>query len=469
MPRLFCYRTMIRLYARHTKAIVLGSLATISCSHLYLDFWRTRSDIINGGWTIAREDNFEQVESYIRKCSNKRLSWLLPTPKWHQVYYHAARFGNDRVIESLLDRGLIPVDEPLKDGKTALSHATRNGKLKTMQLLLSRGARLPPAILFDVYAGDTASVFHYLVQQGADLNARMNGRGVLSHMVPYISVQALNDLKRVLPMRRHEMNDALLFIARTRENALEKIQWLVENCGVDVSVRDTGNQVTPLLYRAIRGDLPSVKYLMQHGATMHDDGCNEILHLIKASGALDLLKYCVEEAGCSVHGARKKFNHGNLLFMYSDPDYMQYVIDKGVPVNDDVNALGHTPLMHCVLVRSNECVRVLLRNGAQPDLSTAKSGSTPLHLAVQRGYTDKVKLLLEYGASVDSRDAQGNTPLILTGAAANTAIAKLLIERGANVQATNRDGYTALSLAHETSARLKRKVDQDYIDLLSTV
>ncbi len=124
MSRLFCYRTVIRLYARHMKAIVLGSLATISCSHLYLDFWRTRSDIINGGWTIAHEDNFEQVESYIRKCSNKRLSWLLPTPEWHQVYYHAASFGNDRVIESLLDRGLIPVDEPICTMMVAIKSCT---------------------------------------------------------------------------------------------------------------------------------------------------------------------------------------------------------------------------------------------------------------------------------------------------------------------------------------------------------
>jgi uncharacterized protein len=98
-------------------------------------------------------------------------------------------------------------------------------------------------------------------------------------------------------------------------------------------------------------------------------------------------------------------------------------------------------------------VRLLLDAGA--DIETRdEEGSTPLMRAATYAQTETFKLLLERGAKINVRDKGGRTLLI--AAACDCAIAtmdstyeimKLLLEKGVNVNARDHDGQTALMLA----------------------
>ena len=79
----------------------------------------------------------------------------------------------------------------------------------------------------------------------------------------------------------------------------------------------------------------------------------------------------------------------------------------------------------------------------QPD----NSGMTALHWAVLAGHEVCVRLLLDYGADVDSMQHGLNTPLLLAAARGHDSILRLLIDRGANIRAKNRRDRDAVFMA----------------------
>lgn len=75
--------------------------------------------------------------------------------------------------------------------------------------------------------------------------------------------------------------------------------------------------------------------------------------------------------------------------------------------------------------------------------------STPLHVAVNRGNTSIVKLLLANGAQVNIQNDNGDTPLHRAMKNRYIAIAKILLEAGADPSISNTAGETPLSIAQQ--------------------
>src|SRR5271154_7009308 len=134
---------------------------------------------------------------------------------------------------------------------------------------------------------------------------------------------------------------------------------------------------------------------------------------------------------------------------------------------------GYTPLHHAALFGRPAMVRMLCRANAKIDAqdhsgntplhySTAEmaeallvananietgnlKGSTALHLAVQMGPVEKVRILLEANANVRAQNKSRNTPLHYAGWAGHCEIVKLLLHRGADIDSRNKSGLTPLS------------------------
>ena len=81
-------------------------------------------------------------------------------------------------------------------------------------------------------------------------------------------------------------------------------------------------------------------------------------------------------------------------------------------------------------------------------------GETPLHLAVENGFVEMVRVLIANGAKIDIADNKGNTPLNLAIAQClalngthreNTIeIANILFESGIDVNFIDKDGFSSL-------------------------
>jgi ankyrin repeat protein len=106
---------------------------------------------------------------------------------------------------------------------------------------------------------------------------------------------------------------------------------------------------------------------------------------------------------------------------------------------------GSTPLMYAALYGDARSVRLLLENGADPNVKN-DVGATALMWAVED--LEKTRLLIEHGADPNSHSDDGSTPLII---AANwfgsSPILKLLIDHGADPSAQSPLRVSALDQA----------------------
>jgi hypothetical protein len=88
------------------------------------------------------------------------------------------------------------------------------------------------------------------------------------------------------------------------------------------------------------------------------------------------------------------------------------IIARGVDI-DETESHGATPLLGAVDSRYNgkrgfpNIVKLLLENGANPNIAGYKERDTPLIVASRIGHLEVVKLLLEYGADIYMRDKNG--------------------------------------------------------------
>jgi len=112
---------------------------------------------------------------------------------------------------------------------------------------------------------------------------------------------------------------------------------------------------------------------------------------------------------------------------------------------------GRTPLMHAVLdsAGSEEMVRFLINNGANPDVHDTQQGWTALHFAARDQKLEIAVFLLECGASIDSVDSFGNTPLwrSIMESRAPDDVVRFLVSKGADPNKANRDGVSPKDIA----------------------
>ncbi|KAG8041233.1 hypothetical protein G9C98_002221 [Cotesia typhae] len=69
------------------------------------------------------------------------------------------------------------------------------------------------------------------------------------------------------------------------------------------------------------------------------------------------------------------------------------------------------------------------------------------------GFTEIVKLLLDYGADPNQTDCIGNTPLHLAAVTSKISVVTLLLKAGTDVLSSDRHGYNPLQLA-QTKLRM---------------
>ncbi len=73
---------------------------------------------------------------------------------------------------------------------------------------------------------------------------------------------------------------------------------------------------------------------------------------------------------------------------------------------------------------------------------------TPLHYASFYGHHNCVRILLRYGAGPNIYDGKSNTPLHYAAATGNFSLVELLCKKGAKINVKNCDGFTPLNFAN---------------------
>ena len=416
----------------------------------------------------------------------------------------AASKGLTDIIELLLQRGLQV--NAIDDGETPLITAVRAGHCATVAFLLDQGAningdevtmpasenhnfsghgdsesddsggegyslprRSPLYCALEVGQGEVAKL---LIKRGADTSNIKDGTNSLAQ---HAAEHGLSDILELLGGKDNfhfdkviDGGDTLLASAAGRGD-VDSLRFLLQN-GANVNAKnlsgDTALTAVFQYHLERRLVLETVKLLLSFGADINAENFRsetplKLACLMNFDQAAELLlelgcKTRNEDSYTPMHHAAEH-NNGKLVEM---------LIQCGADANvkDDLNAM--TPLHLAATVNSVIAAQVLLKNGVDKEVVN-KLGETPLSIAASRGNLPMVQLLIESGSNVHTKDKSGKTPLIraverLRYEAYESTVLELvqiLLDQGSSVNATDLYGRCPI---HYVS----RNTTGEFFDLL---
>jgi len=169
----------------------------------------------------------------------------------------------------------------------------------------------------------------------------------------------------------------------------KKLQNLID-AGADVNWRDERG-FNALHLACSRCNLKSLQVLLKNNADPNafvTEGAHAI-HLLIGASQIWQDKGCVEEM-------------------------LQLLLEKGIDINVRQNGPNGWTALHIATFHLKEnLVKVLLANGANPNIEDLNDGSVALHMAARFDHLGIVKLLVKSGGEVDPENNNGSTPFAL--------------------------------------------------------
>ncbi|KAG5791267.1 hypothetical protein H9Q69_009693 [Fusarium xylarioides] len=186
------------------------------------------------------------------------------------------------------------------------------------------------------------------------------------------------------------------------------IRFLVEHSTVDTAIDKNDHYgFTPLLLAAHNGHKTTIEYLLENRASTHATDCHGRTPLSWAAGeghSQVVGALLAWHLGVDVDAIDEKGRSSLLLAAQRGfGTVVKLLLDAGA-APDKADKLGRTPLSW--RVKCPDIVGLLLQ--AKADMNTSDIYQhSPLSYAAARAYETTVKLLLEHGADIDTRDVNG--------------------------------------------------------------
>ena len=386
-----------------------------------------------------------------------------PLDQWgEQALLEAARQGHWRVVGMLLDAGV----SGSVSQKKALGLAAEGRHVKTVQLLLERGAlsdsndnALAFTLLLESVEKNQPEMVRLLLKYGAPINQTRKGDEVTALIRAadhgwldvvkalleqganvnqatkwYFGAKTYTPLKLAVMNGRNEIVKVLLESGAkiTSDLALPQVAVLnyqlfdavlqrnIRKVKTLLPKHDNLNTGNALYYAARRGLIQTAKLLLKHKADPNYTRLTEgdtPLHGAAQGGHLNLIRLLLDnKADATIgntHGESPldiASSSGNIETVALLSAAMQKASSgelKNVLALDVGNALYHGAASG-----QYESVKWLLNNKADPNSADESSGGmTPLHIAARNNHGDIIRLLLAHGADHHKANNEGETPL----------------------------------------------------------
>jgi ankyrin repeat protein len=218
------------------------------------------------------------------------------------------------------------------------------------------------------------------------------------------------------------------------------VSLLIGFTGLGASLADN-DKTQAMIDAAWRGDAKEVERLLAEGADINKRGNRNRTALMLAAGKghLEVVKLLLDK-GAEVES--KKDNGGLTALFFASvndkghPEIIKLLVSRGA----DPNVVWKNPypmiLHYAVMKSSDETVRALLENGANPN-AVGAFGETALTNAATEGRTAVAEMLVAKGANINTKDANDLSPIAIAAMEGHTGFVKFLRERGANESPEN--------------------------------
>jgi ankyrin repeat protein len=236
-------------------------------------------------------------------------------------------------------------------------------------------------------------------------------------------------------------------IAAKREGLVPATIGQLAERNADLDARGF-RQLTPLQVAAEEGSKEAVEALLDAGAKVDgpDDDGPPPLHGAARNGHWEIAQLLLD------NGADASAS-GGALFVSThrgQTEVTKMLLDNRAEANGK-NADGRTPLAFAAEEGHESVMELLIERGAAIDDLDEMTGSSALHLAVERGRIEASEVLLTARAEVDIRDSEGQTPLHKLRRKAykdvRTQMVPLLLKHGADIDALDKVNSSLLMSA----------------------
>ncbi|PYR47237.1 MAG: hypothetical protein DMF95_16895 [Acidobacteria bacterium] len=418
--------------------------------------------------------------------------------------------GDAAMIDTLLKAGADPNVPVLSHGETALMLAARTGSVEAVRLLLDYGADVDAR---DTLRGTTALMWaaaqehpaavQVLVEYGADVGARSNAAtlGRSAYLAPTVLQRAASLGTEGRPPGRGGAGRDRGAAGGGRavrggdSNAAAANQDFDNQDFFAPRQNTNGGGLTPLVFAARQGDLESTRILLDAGADVNQVTQYGWTPLLTATHnrSYRLASFLLDK-GADPNIANKggwtplylatdnrNIEGGDYPVRKPDMDHLGFIeklLKHGANVNARaidstetrtiftmqwLNEDGATPFVRAAQSGDVTLMRLLLAHGADPKIRTTNN-VTALAVAAGIGWVEgvthewsekdnleAVKMCLDLGIDVNTRDGDGRTALHGAAHKGRNAVVQLLVDHGARLDARDngsRDTVSGALLGH---------------------
>ncbi len=292
----------------------------------------------------------EETETEEEKETEEEEEGAPKVSKTLRKFFDAAKQGNLRVVEKLLQKGVDIESHDEGRGYTALMHAANAGKIEVVQFLLDKGADVNgkgtdlgrSALMLAAWEGHT-EVAQLLINKGAKVNKQRSDK------VHALYVAAQND-------------------------HLDTVDLLLKYC-TEIDMGGLKDNATALMIACQRGNTKIVEFLVKRGAnvnaqTVLDGHGYSPLVLAAEFGFYEIVKILIE-AGAKIDVRNGELAHTALMVAAQNEhiEVIRYLIEKGadatIRTKDGASTVSFAPHPDSGNEKASEILNMLKKASAQ--------------------------------------------------------------------------------------------------------
>ena len=356
----------------------------------------------------------------------------------------AARDGRTELLQLLIQHGadVNVTDDQARNsrGYTPLELAAMQNEIPAAKILIAAKADVetrdknretPVEAAIHWNGGDKADMVSLLLDAGASADETNSDRAT---PLLYAVQSGAVDTIRVLLAHKADPNRMGSLVVDNSYGRYSPVFLAISKPEILKLLLEAGGKVEDTLYSAIdKGQVDSVRLLLEHGADPNEPSPKGVLPLVqamenyKSKGAIPLLL----DNGADPNARGNDPVDRTPLFLTQDPEIGRWLLAHKAEVNAR-DKQGNTPLMSALWNRTaTNYIEMLLQAGAGIDLQNT-NGNTALHYAVVAGSPDTVAILLAHKANPNIQNEVGSTPLDLAKSGSSGRITGQLLAADQN-------------------------------------